>query len=106
MFPAFLSTILFSISAVSANRTAKILGGTEANFWRLVVALIFLAAYAHLLGAGLSGGAFHIFFLSGVIGFGVGDIALFQALPRLGSRLTILIVHCLASPFAATTEWW
>ena len=31
---------------------------------------------------------------------GLGDVALFQAYPRLGSRLTILIVHCLAAPFA------
>jgi drug/metabolite transporter (DMT)-like permease len=32
-------------------------------------------------------------------------VALYQALPRLGSRLSILIVHCLAAPFAAATEW-
>ena len=46
-----------------------------------------------------------MFLLSGLLGFGLGDIALYQALPRLGSRLSILIVHCLAAPFAATTEW-
>jgi drug/metabolite transporter (DMT)-like permease len=32
-------------------------------------------------------------------------MALYQALPRLGPRLTILMVHCLAAPFAALTEW-
>ncbi len=37
MFAAFITTILFSISAVCGNRAAKLLGGTEANFWRLVI---------------------------------------------------------------------
>jgi drug/metabolite transporter (DMT)-like permease len=45
-------------------------------------------------------------FLSGLIGFGIGDVALFQALPRLGSRLSILIVHCLATPTAALAEYF
>src|SRR5438093_4572679 len=38
MLAAFLTTVLFSISAVCGNRTAKLLGGTEANFWRLCFA--------------------------------------------------------------------
>jgi drug/metabolite transporter (DMT)-like permease len=105
MLPAFLTTILFSVSAVCANRTIRFMGSTEANFWRFPVAIILLALYAHIFGAGLSGGAFHIFFLSGLVGFGFGDLALFQALPRLGSRLTVLMVHCLASPLAAVIEW-
>ncbi len=104
MFWAFLTTVLFSISAVTGNRTAKILGGTEANFWRLLFATLLLGMYSHLFGVGLSGTAFPIFFLSGCIGFG-GDVALFQTLPRLGSRLSILLVQCLAAPIAALTEW-
>jgi drug/metabolite transporter (DMT)-like permease len=32
-------------------------------------------------------------------------LALYQALPRLGSRLAVLLVHCLAAPFAALVEW-
>ena len=35
MFAAFLTTILFSISVVCGHRSAKLIGGTEANFWRL-----------------------------------------------------------------------
>jgi drug/metabolite transporter (DMT)-like permease len=60
---------------------------------------------ATLVGGGVRGQAFPLFFLSGVIGFGVGDVALFQALPRLGSRLTILLAQCLAAPLAALCEW-
>jgi drug/metabolite transporter (DMT)-like permease len=105
MIAAFLTTILFSISAVSASHTARSIGGMDANFWRLVCATLFLGCLAHGMGAGLSGGGFTTFFISGCIGFGVGDLALFQALPRLGSRLSILLVQCLAAPVAAIVEW-
>lgn len=105
MFAAFLTTVLFSISAVCGQRTSRLLGGNEANFWRLVFAAILLAVYAHGFGAGLRGQAFWIFFISGCIGFGIGDAALFQALPRIGSRLSVLIVLCVSSPIAAAMEW-
>lgn len=105
MLPAFLTTILFSVSAVSANRLAQVLGGTAANFYRITVAAFLLALWAHIFGAGLSGPGFPIFLISGFVGFGLGDLALYQALPRLGSRLSVLLVHCLAAPFAALSEW-
>jgi drug/metabolite transporter (DMT)-like permease len=106
MFPAFLTTILFSISAVCAQRTSRTLRGVEANFWRLLLATLLLGLWAHIAGQGISGKAFPLFLLSGVLGFGIGDAALYQALPKLGSRLSILLVHCLAAPFAAATEWF
>ena len=105
MLGAVLATILFAFSAVSGARVAKLMGGTEANFWRLSLATLFLAAMAHAFGSGLAGNGFYIFIISGCIGFGLGDVSLFQAYPRLGSRLTILIVHCLAAPFAGLVEW-
>jgi drug/metabolite transporter (DMT)-like permease len=105
MFAAFLATLLFCLSAIAATKTARQLGGTEANFWRLALAALFLAVGAHLFGGGLRGAAFAIFLISGCVGFGIGDLALFQSLPRLGSRLTSLLVHCLAAPFAAICEW-
>ena len=106
MLAAFLTTVLFSISAVCGNRTAKLLGGTEANFWRLCFAAALLAIYGHAFGGRLAGSAFPIFLVSGCIGFGIGDMALFQALPRLGSRLSVMLTLCLSSPLAAVIEWW
>jgi len=104
MIPAFLTTILFSLSAVTGTRTAKLFGAAEGNFWRFCLAAGILSVYAHTLGQGIAGPGFTIFFISGCIGFG-GDIALFQAYVRIGSRLTILIVQTMAAPFAAITEW-
>jgi drug/metabolite transporter (DMT)-like permease len=105
MFAAFLATLLFSLSVVAANRTTRALGGTTANFYRLCLATAFLALWAHSYGQGFGGGALGWFFFSGMVGFGMGDLALYHALPRLGPRLTILMVQCLAAPFAALAEW-
>lgn len=105
VFAAFLTTILFSLSVISGHRSAKLIGGTEANFWRLTCATFFLAIWAYGFGIGLEGNAFPLFLFSGVVGIGIGDVALFQALPRLGSRLSLLLIQCLTAPFGALIEW-
>lgn len=81
------------------------MGGNEANFWRLSLSALMLGILAHTIGIGMGGGVFIILFLSGLVGFGIGDVALFQALPRIGSRLTVMLVHCLTAPIAAASEW-
>ena len=105
MFPAFLTTLLFAISAVCGYRTSKKIGGIEANFWRIALATIFLTVWAFTFGHGFEG-APGWFFLSGLIGIGIGDSAYFQALPKLGSRRTILLCQCLTAPFAALIEYF
>ncbi len=109
MFAALLCTVLFSASAVSARKTTEHIGGTEANFTRLIFAPVLMLLVALSFGPALAGywnpTLFGLFFLSGAIGFGVGDIALFQAFPLIGSRLTTLIVHCVSVPVAATIEY-
>ncbi len=105
MLPSFLTVCFFACSAVTGTRVARLFGGTEGNFWRLCVATSFLALYSHLFGSGLQGSGFGLLFISGVIGFGIGDISLFHSYHRIGSRLTIMLVQCLAAPFAAITEW-
>ena len=82
------------------------MGSIAANFWRLLIATFLLACWAHGSGQGWQGAGFSMLFWSGVIGFGLGDLALYMALPRIGSRLTLLIVHCVAAPFAAVVEWY
>jgi drug/metabolite transporter (DMT)-like permease len=102
---AFLTTFLWAASSVCAWRSARLIGGAEANFWRLCLSSALLAVWANTCGQGLFGDAFPIFLVSGLIGVGLGDTAMFQALPRLGSRLTVLLVTCLTPPFAALIEW-
>src|SRR4051794_10365301 len=105
VFAAILTTILFSISVVCGHRSAKLIGGTEANFWRLTLATLFLGLWSYVFAIGLDGNAFPIFLLSGIVGIGIGDVALFQALPRLGPRLSMLLIQCLTPPFGVLIEW-
>jgi len=105
MLPALLTTLLFATSAVCGYRTARQLGGIEANFWRIALATVFLSGWALTFGAGLAG-APGWFMLSGFFGIGIGDSAYFQALPRLGSRRTVLLTQCLTAPFAALIEFF
>jgi len=103
---ALLTTFLFSFSAVAGSRLSRIVGGLEANFLRIVLATALLGLYAHTLGSGFGGKALPYFLWSGLIGFGIGDLALYQALPRIGSRVSMILVHCLAAPIAAAAEWF
>jgi len=104
MLAALLTTLLFATSAICGYRTAKQVGGMEANFWRITLATIFLTIWAFTFGRQFAG-APGWFMLSGFFGIGLGDSAYFQALPRLGSRRTVLLSQCLTAPFAALLEW-
>jgi drug/metabolite transporter (DMT)-like permease len=105
MLAALLTTLLFSISAICGQRSAKQIGGVEANFWRICAAAAFLAIWANFFGTRMNGEALPIFALSGLMGIGLGDTAYFQALIRLGTRRTVLITQCFTAPAAALIEW-
>jgi drug/metabolite transporter (DMT)-like permease len=104
VLPSFLTTFFFALSVIFASRSVQILGGTAANFSRMSVALLLLGLWTATFGHGGTRAAFPWFFLSGVVGFGMGDIALFLALPRIGPRLTILLIQCLAAPIGAVVD--
>jgi drug/metabolite transporter (DMT)-like permease len=105
MVGALGTTILFALTPVFANRAAGILGSTRANLWRLVAAVVLLGTWAHWAGQGLRGHAFGWFVLGGIVGFGLGGLAMFQSLPRLGSNLSTLIVQCGSAVCAVIVEW-
>ena len=48
MLAALLSTLLFSISAICGQRSARQIGGVEANFWRICIAATFLGILGEL----------------------------------------------------------
>ena len=104
MVAAVITTFLWAMSAVCGSRSARLLGGTEANFWRLVIACLTLGIWAHSFGQGMGGVSFPLFLASGIIGVGA-DVFLFQSYPRLGARLTVLIIQCGAAVTGAVAEW-
>jgi drug/metabolite transporter (DMT)-like permease len=106
MLPALITTFLWSYCVIVTRRSIHQLGENLANVSRILLAVLVMGLMAHLFGLGLGGGGFVYFFLSGVVGFGLGDIGIFYALPRIGSRLTLLIGQCLAAPIAGLAEWF
>jgi drug/metabolite transporter (DMT)-like permease len=105
MLAAIFTTLLWSGAAIMSQRSVRELGSIRANLGRLIIAFVLLGVYAHTWGLGLGGAGRDAFLWSGVIGMGLGDLALFAALPRLGARLTVLICQCVAVPIAMVTEW-
>ncbi len=105
MLASILTTLCFALSAVTASRSTGLLGPSLANLLRLLIAAVLLGSYALILGQGWAGPGLVWFLLSGFIGFGLGDVALFQAYARIGSRRGVLLAQCLAVPFAAASEW-
>jgi drug/metabolite transporter (DMT)-like permease len=105
MIPSFLTTFLFSCSILFASRSAREIGGMQANVARLVLAMFLLGFWAHGWGGGLGGASFIWFLFSGFVGFGLGDIAMFASLQRIGPRLTILLTQCLGAPIAGWAEY-
>jgi drug/metabolite transporter (DMT)-like permease len=104
MIGSFLTTLFFSLSTIFAQRSIKAVGSTRANIGRLLFAMLVLGCIAHLFGKGMTGAGRNWLLWSGVVGMGLGDLAYFGALPRLGSRLTVLMTQCLAAPIAAVAE--
>lgn len=106
MLAAILTAVLFACSGVCGQRSASALGPLRANAIRLAMAATALGLVAGLFFPfPLHSPAIPWLVVSGAIGFGAGDIALFLAYPRLGARLTLLINLCTAPVFGAFGEW-
>lgn len=105
MLGAIGTTFCFALTPIFARGAGDRLGSLAANFWRLVIAAIALAFWAHWLGRGLTSPARAWFFIGGVAGFGLGGVAMFLSLPRLGSSLSTLIVQCGSAIVAAIFEY-
>jgi len=102
---ALLAALCFAASAICAYRSSTQIGGIEANFWRICMAAFCLGLWANLFGSGMAGQALVWFVISGAMGIGLGDTFYFQALPRLGSRRTVLLTQCFIPLFAILIEW-
>ena len=94
---AGLSTaVLWTFTAVCFEASSRRLGSLAVNVLRLVVAAVLftvlsLVRTGGLLPAALSQDAWFYLGLSGLIGFVVGDVLLFQAFMLIGARLSMLI---------------
>ena len=86
MLASFLAAFFFALNATCASHSIRLIGSLRANLGRLTVAALALGLFAHTAGHGFSSASFGWFFLSGLIGMGLGDLGVYGALPLLGSR--------------------
>ncbi|MEE2808969.1 MAG: EamA family transporter [Verrucomicrobiota bacterium] len=103
---AIVTALLFAFSAICNTKVSRLMDQITANLIRLLFAT-FLLGIATLI---IEPHSFHPeasmwLIFSGIIGFGIGDIALFLALSKIGSRLTILINFCTATLIGALSDW-
>ncbi len=102
---ALLTALFWTVTAVAFESAGKRVGSLSVNLIRLVIGFLFLSVYTSVsrgyflpLDAGFY--EWKWLFISGLIGFVLGDLCLFSAYVRIGARVSMLIMS-LAPPVAA-----
>lgn len=102
---SLLAATLFAWSVTCARQSSRHHGSDLANLGRITLAFLAIGLWVALSGRAPATPGWHWLVLSGAVGLGVGDIALFRALPLIGSGMVILVMQCLAAPFALAIEY-
>lgn len=106
---ALLTAVFWTITALAFESASKKAGSLSVNLLRLMMAFVFLSLYG-LLTTGslfpLNATSHNWIWLSvsGLIGFVLGDLFLFQSYVVIGARISMLVM-ALAPPIAAVTGW-
>jgi len=99
------AAFFYAWSVTCARRSSAYHGPDLANLGRLLVAFALVGGFVLLGGRHPFCAGWGWLLLGGALGLGVGDIALFHALPRIGVGLTMLLTQCLAAPIALFLEY-
>jgi len=105
-----LTAVFWTVSALAFERATIRVGTFSVNLIRLVIGFVFLCFMAYFnRGIILPTDAdFHTWFwlfISGIIGFVLGDLFLFASYPIISSRIAMLVMT-LAPPMAAILGWF
>jgi drug/metabolite transporter (DMT)-like permease len=99
------AAFFYAWSVTCARRSSAHHGPDLANLGRLLIAVIVIGLFVAFSDRHPFCAGWEWLILGGVLGLGIGDIALFHALPRIGVGLTMLLTQCLAAPFALILEY-
>ena len=99
------AAFFYAWSVTCARRSSAHHGPDLANLGRLLIAVIVVGLFVAFSDRHPFCAGWEWLILGGVLGLGIGDIALFHALPRIGVGLTMLLTQCLAAPFALILEY-
>lgn len=106
---ALLTAVFWTVTSLAFESASKTVGSLSVNFIRLVLAFIFLSLYSLfvrglLLPTDAGGHQWLWLSLSGLVGFVLGDLFLFQSYVLVGARVSMLIMS-LSPPIAAGIGW-
>lgn len=94
---ALAAALCWTITAVTFETAGKKVGSISVNLIRLVLAFVLISIY-NLFSRGMilpidaTGSTWLWLTVSGIIGFVIGDLFLFQAFVEVGSRISMLIM--------------
>lgn len=108
-FAALLTTVFWTITALSFETASKRIGSMHLNLLRLALASVLLSVFSYFhrgMFLPMDASMHNITWLalSGIIGFIIGDFALFKAFIITGARVAMLMMT-LAPVFAALAAW-
>ncbi|MEZ5194931.1 MAG: DMT family transporter [Bacteroidales bacterium] len=108
-FAALMTAVFWTVTSMSFEAAGKKIGSLSVNLIRLFLALIIYSVYLHFTrGMAFSVDAsWHAWIwlsLSGIVGFAVGDLLLFQAFVVVGARVSMLMMS-LVPPITALIGW-
>ena len=106
---ALLTAVCWTFTSMAFEYAGKRVGSLSVNFLRLVIAMVFLSMLMRInsnsfLPVGFSSESWLWLLLSGLIGFVIGDLMLFQAFVVVGARISMLMMS-LAPIFAGIFGW-
>ena len=109
-FAALLTTVFWTITALSFETAGKRIGSLHLNLLRLGLAMFLLAGFSWIrrsmpLPLDATPHQWTWLSISGLIGFVIGDFCLFQAFIIIGARVSMLLMT-LAPPIAALAGWY
>lgn len=96
-FAALATAMFWTITAIAFESAGKRIGSLSVNFIRLVIAFVLIGVFT-LFTRGMflpfdaTADNWIWLFISGLIGFVIGDLFLFQAYVEIGSRISMLIM--------------
>lgn len=97
---------MWALGSICTSRSAQLVGAARANSWRLALATAVLSiGVLFTSGFPRHAGVWGWLILSGAVGLGLGDLCMMLGYRRVGPRIVILVLLCLAVPIAGVSEW-
>ena len=104
-----LTAVFWTVTSMAFESAGKKVGSLSVNLIRLVIAFFLIGTYS-LIARGFffptdaTSFQWKWLILSGLIGFTIGDLLLFQAFVEVGARISMLMM-ALTPPFTAFISW-